>query len=324
MNIESLLVSLPPSVSQGLIWGIMAIGVYITFKILDVADLSVDGTLALGGAVAVVMILKGVPPEVALVYSFGAGLIAGLATGILYTVLGIPVLLAGILTQISLYSINLNIMGMSNLAVSIDNYDLVVSLRNINGSILVVSIMLAVLIAVMYWFFGTELGMTLRATGCNGNMSRAQGINTKVATVIALSLSNGLVGFAGGLIAQYQGNADVNMGRGAIVIGLAAVIIGQVLGEAIFGKHLNFAGRLIFSAIGAVIYYIVITFVLWLGFPSQNMKLFSAIVVAIFLAVPYLKQQRAASFKKAGKGARTTLGSKSTEESLEKEDGENA
>ncbi|MGN0710011.1 MAG: ABC transporter permease [Anaerovoracaceae bacterium] len=304
MDITSLLVSLPPSVAQGLIWGIMAIGVYITFKILDVADLSVDGTLALGGAVTVVMILKGVSPAQALVYAFAAGLVAGLVTGVLHTVLGIPVLLAGILTQISLYSINLNIMGGSNLAVSIDNYNLVVSLRDVNHAILVAGIMVAILVAVMYWFFGTELGMTLRATGCNQNMSRAQGINTKVATVIALSLSNGIVAYAGGLIAQYQGNADVNMGRGAIVIGLAAVIIGEVLGEAIFKSHLNFAGRLIFAAIGAVIYYIVITFVLWLGLPSEDMKLFSAIVVAIFLAIPYLKKQHATSFKKAAKAAK--------------------
>ncbi|MDD6154124.1 MAG: ABC transporter permease [Eubacteriales bacterium] len=320
MDITSLITSLPPSVSQGLIWGIMAIGVYITFKILDVADLSVDGTLSLGGAMAVVMILKGVPPAVALVWSFGAGLIAGLATGVLYTVLGIPVLLAGILTQISLYSINLNIMGMSNLAVSIDNYNLVVSLRNVTAAILVTAIILAVLIALMYWFFGTELGMTLRATGSNPNMSRAQGINTKTATVIALALSNGLVGLAGGLIAQYQGNADVNMGRGAIVIGLAAVIIGEVIGEAIFGKRMNFALRLVFAVIGAVIYYLVITFVLWLGFPSQDMKLFSAIVVAVFLAVPYLKQQRATSFSRAGQAAKKY----SAEAAGDKEGSENA
>lgn len=304
MDITSLLVSLPPSVAQGLVWGIMAIGVYITFKILDVADLSVDGTLALGGAVTVVLILKGVSPAQALVVAFAAGIVAGLATGVLYTVLGIPVLLAGILTQISLYSINLNIMGGSNLAVSIDNYNLVISLRDVNHTIMVVVIMLAVLVSLMYWFFGTELGMTLRATGCNPNMSRAQGINTKVATVIALALSNGLVAYAGGLIAQYQGNADVNMGRGAIVIGLAAVIIGEVIGEAIFKSHLNFAGRLIFAAIGAVIYYIVITFVLWLGLPSEDMKLFSAIVVAIFLAIPYLQHQHETSFKKAAKAVK--------------------
>ena len=283
MNVLSLFRAMPGSVAQGLIWGIMALGVYITFKILNFADLTVDGTLGTGGAVAVMLILNGFPPSVALIFAFAAGMLAGLVTGILHTVLGIPDILSGILTQIALYSVNMNIMGRSNQAVSVDKYNLVVSLRYIPAAIVTTILFLVVIIGVLYWYFGTEQGFTIRATGCNPNMSRAQGINTNFAKVLALVISNGLVGLAGGLYAQYQGNSDVNMGRGAIVIGLAAVIIGEVLGEAIFGKRLNFIGRLAFVAIGAIIYYVVIAFVLWLGLPSEDMKLFSAIVVAIFL-----------------------------------------
>ena len=292
---------MPGSVAQGLIWGIMALGVYITFKILNFADLTVDGTLGTGGAVAVMLILNGFPPSVALVFAFAAGMLAGLVTGILHTVLGIPDILSGILTQIALYSVNMNIMGRSNQAVSVDKYNLVVSLRYIPAAIVTTILFLVVIIGVLYWYFGTEQGFTIRATGCNPNMSRAQGINTNFAKVLALVISNGLVGLAGGLYAQYQGNSDVNMGRGAIVIGLAAVIIGEVLGEAIFGKRLNFIGRLAFVAIGAIIYYVVIAFVLWLGLPSEDMKLFSAIVVAIFLAIPYLRGKSKTSFKRAAK-----------------------
>lgn len=292
---------MPGSVAQGLIWGIMALGVYITFKILNFADLTVDGTLGTGGAVAVMLILNGFPPSVALIFAFAAGMLAGLVTGILHTVLGIPDILSGILTQIALYSVNMNIMGRSNQAVSVDKYNLVVSLRYIPAAIVATILFLVVIIGVLYWYFGTEQGFTIRATGCNPNMSRAQGINTNFAKVLALVISNGLVGLAGGLYAQYQGNSDVNMGRGAIVIGLAAVIIGEVLGEAIFGKRLNFIGRLAFVAIGAIIYYVVIAFVLWLGLPSEDMKLFSAIVVAIFLAIPYLRGKSKTSFKRAAK-----------------------
>ncbi len=301
LDIMALFRAMPASVAQGLLWGILAIGVYITFKILNFADLTVDGSLALGGAVAVMLILNGYSPAVVLIFSTLAGFLAGMVTGILHTLLGIPDILAGILTQISLYSINMNVMGKSNQAVSVDNYSLVVSLRYISQAIVTGILLTVVLVAILYWFFGTEQGFTLRATGCNEDMSRAQGINTNLAKVIALALSNALVGLAGGLIAQYQGNADVNMGRGAIVIGLAAVIIGDVIGEAILGKHMNFACRLLFAALGAVIYYIVITFVLWLGLPSQNMKLFSAIVVAVFLAVPYLRSVSASSFRKAAR-----------------------
>lgn len=301
MNVLSLFRAMPGSVAQGLIWGIMALGVYITFKILNFADLTVDGTLGTGGAVAVMLILNGFPPSVALVFAFAAGMLAGLVTGILHTVLGIPDILSGILTQIALYSVNMNIMGRSNQAVSVDKYNLVVSLRYIPAAIVTTILFLVVIIGVLYWYFGTEQGFTIRATGCNPNMSRAQGINTNFAKVLALVISNGLVGLAGGLYAQYQGNSDVNMGRGAIVIGLAAVIIGEVLGEAIFGKRLNFIGRLAFVAIGAIIYYVVIAFVLWLGLPSEDMKLFSAIVVAIFLAIPYLRRKSKTSFKRAAK-----------------------
>lgn len=301
MNVLSLFRAMPGSVAQGLIWGIMALGVYITFKILNFADLTVDGTLGTGGAVAVMLILNGFPPSVALVFAFAAGMLAGLVTGILHTVLGIPDILSGILTQIALYSVNMNIMGRSNQAVSVDKYNLVVSLRYIPAAIVTTIIFLVVIIGVLYWYFGTEQGFTIRATGCNPNMSRAQGINTNFAKVLALVISNGLVGLAGGLYAQYQGNSDVNMGRGAIVIGLAAVIIGEVLGETIFGKRLNFIGRLAFVAVGAIIYYVVIAFVLWLGLPSEDMKLFSAIVVATFLAIPYLRGKSKNSFKRAAK-----------------------
>lgn len=295
--------ALPGSVSQGLIWGIMSIGVYITFKILDFADLTVDGTLATGGAVTAMMLLNGYSPVVSLVVAFIAGMAAGFITGVLHTVFGIPDILAGILTQIALYSVNLNITGgKANQAISVDQFPLIVTLREISHTILVTAIITIAVIAVLYWFFGTEMGFTIRATGCNPNMSRAQGINTSVAKVIALVFSNGLVGFAGGILAQYQGNCDVNMGRGSIVIGLASVIIGEVLGEALFGKKLNFCGRLLFVAIGSIIYYIVISFVCWLGLPSIDMKLFSAIVVAVFLAVPYMRGKMKNSYRKAAKG----------------------
>lgn len=299
--VSALFAALPGSVAQGLIWGIMAIGVYITFKILDFADLTVDGTLGTGGAVAVMLIINGCPVPLALVIAFFAGCAAGLVTGLLNTVLGIPPILAGILTQLALYSVNLDIMGQANTAINVDKYPLVVSLRYIPETIIKGAIFVIIIIGILYWFFGTEYGFTIRATGCNSNMSRAQGINTKKSTVIALILSNGLVGLSGGLLAQYQGNSDVNMGRGAIVIGLAAVIIGEVLGELILGKHLNFIGRLAFTAVGAIIYYIVIQVVLWLGLSTQNTKLFSAIVVAVFLAVPYLRKSAKNSYRRAAK-----------------------
>lgn len=287
----ALLNSCPGGVAQGLIWGIMALGVYLTFRVLNVADLTVDGSLATGGAVCIMLVLNGVNPQVALLVSFVSGLLAGLITGFLHTVLGIPDILAGILTQISLYSINLNIMGKANQSVNVNKVSF---LFTSNAKLLVrtiglVALVCVALIALLYWYLGTETGSAIRATGTNPNMSRAQGINTNLMKVVGLALSNGLVALSGGILAQYQGFADVNMGRGAIVIGLAAVIIGEVLGEAIIGKRLNMALRLLCVVIGGIIYYIVYVFVLWLKFPADDMKLLTAIVVAIFLAVPYLK-----------------------------------
>lgn len=293
----ALLRSLPGACAQGLIWGLLALGVYITYKLLDFADLTVDGSMATGGAVAVMLIRAGMNPWLALIFAFLAGMAAGFITGMLHTSLGIPGILASILTQISLYSINLNILGSSNQAVSVDKYSLVVSLRYISDStaskirMFTTCILFCVaLVAILYWYFGTEQGHAIRATGCNRQMARAQGINTDFHTVLALMISNGLVGLSGGLYAQYQGAADVNMGRGAIVIGLAAVIIGDVLfGKMCAGKKIAFAYTLLSVIAGAILYYLVLSVVLWLKFPSDDLKLFSAIVVAIFLSIPYLK-----------------------------------
>lgn len=293
----ALLRSLPGACAQGLIWGLLALGVYITYKLLDFADLTVDGSMATGGAVAVMLIRAGMNPWLALIFAFLAGMAAGFITGMLHTALGIPGILASILTQISLYSINLNILGSSNQAVSVDKYSLVVSLRYISDStaskirmFTTCILFCVVLVAILYWYFGTEQGHAIRATGCNRQMARAQGINTDFHTVLALMISNGLVGLSGGLYAQYQGAADVNMGRGAIVIGLAAVIIGDVLfGKMCADKKIAFAYTLLSVIAGAILYYLVLSVVLWLKFPSDDLKLFSAIVVAIFLSIPYLK-----------------------------------
>lgn len=295
--ITSVLNSMPGAIAQGMIWGIMAIGVYITYRILDVADLTVDGSLATGGAVCVLLTLNGCPIWLALIVSVIAGMIAGLITGLLHTACGIPAILAGILTQLALYSVNLRIMGWgtgggkANLPVSVDKYNLLVSARYvrnvaINNPLIVLIIFCAAVILLLYWFFGTEMGCSLRATGANPNMSRAQGVNTNVAKVLGLMLSNGLVSLSGALLSQYQGFSDINSGRGAIVIGLAAVIIGEV----IFGKiFTNFALRLLSAVFGAIIYYIVIQVVLRLGLSTDDLKLLTACVVAIFLAVPYWK-----------------------------------
>lgn len=297
LNPMTLVRALPGNVAQGVIWGIMALGVYITFRILDFADLTVDGSLATGGAVAVMLIRGGMDPALALIFAFLAGMAAGFVTGILHTVFGIPGILASILTQIGLYSVNLGIMGKSNQAINVLQYKLVASLRYVTGEgsgFFFVKLILAaiVLIAIIYWFFGTELGAAIRATGCNPQMASAQGINTSFNKVLALMISNGLVGLCGGIYAQYQGAADVNMGRGAIVIGLAAVIISEVIfGKFCAGKKIAFALTLGAVFIGAIIYYIVIAFVLWLKMPSDYMKLFSAVVVACFLAVPYMKEK---------------------------------
>jgi len=291
MNFTALLNAMPGAISQGLIWGIMAIGVYLTYKILDVADLTVDGTLCTGGATFIMATMAGCSIPVALLLAFLAGLVAGLVTGLLHVACGIPAILAGILTQLALYSINLRIMGKSNQPINANNYDLLISSRNVKqlspeNPIFVVGIIVVLTIAILYWFFGTELGSSMRATGSNGNMARAQGINTNAAKVLGLMLSNALVALSSALLAQYQGFADVSMGRGAIVIGLAAVIIGDV----VFGKvFINFALKLLGVVLGAIIYYVVYQVVIGLGMSGDDMKLITALIVALFLAIPYWK-----------------------------------
>ncbi len=295
--------ALPGAISQGLIWGIMAIGVYITYKILDIADLTVDGSFCTGGAVFVVLFGNGVNIWLALLAAVLVGMLAGLVTGLLHTLCGIPAILAGILTQLGLWSVNLAIMGMkANVAINIIDQNnlnrLLVSLRFVRGvadgnypfyrhPILVVGLFTLAVIAVLYWFFGTELGASLRATGANPNMARAQGINTNVGKVLGLMISNGLVALSGALLSQYQAFADASMGKGAIVIGLAAVIIGEVLFSRFFT---NFALKLLAVSIGAIIYYIIIQAVVSLsGIDTNYLKLITAAIVAIFLAIPYWK-----------------------------------
>ena len=299
----SLVNALPGAVAQGLIWGIMAISVYLTFRILDIADLTVDGSLGTGGAVCIMLMLSGQNVWVSMAGATAAGMAAGLATGILHTFMGIPAILAGILTQLGLYSINLKTMGKANQAINVDKYDLLVSLRFIRkvpfyrNTILMVAITIIILIAVLYWFFGTELGCSLRATGCNDKMARAQGINTDLSRVLGLMISNGLVALSGAMLCQYQGFADINMGRGAIVIGLAAVIIG----EAIFGKIFrNFGLKLLGVALGSIIYYLVLQVVIWMGIDTDLLKLLSAAVVAVFLAIPTWKSRYFSNMGKRG------------------------
>lgn len=307
--LTSLLNSMPGAAAQGLAWGVMAIGVYITYKILDVADLTVDGSLGTGAAVCVLLTINGAPIGLAMACSVLAGMLAGLVTGLLHTACGIPAILSGILTQLALYSVNLRLMGWgtgagkANLPVSVDKYGLLVSARYVrelalNNPLIPLAVFVAAVIAALYWFFGTELGCSLRATGSNGNMARAQGINTSLCKVLGLMVSNALVALAGALLAQYQGFADVNMGRGAIVIGLAAVIIGEVLFSKVFR---NFALKLLACAIGAVIYYIVIQFVLRLGLSTDDLKLLTALVVALFLTIPYWKGKYFSKAASSGK-----------------------
>ena len=285
-----LLNAMPGAVAQGIIWGFMAIGVYITFRILDVADLTVDGSFTTGGATCVILTLNGVNMGLALLISFIAGLLAGLATGLFHTKFGIPAILAGILTQLSLYSINLRILGKANQPVSSYKYHLICTMSDLNKALLVATAFVLVIIAILYWFFGTEVGHAIRATGTNMNMARANGININSSKILALVISNGLVALAGGLLAQYQGYSDINMGRGAIVIGLAAVIIGEVLLGKIFK---NFALKLLAVAIGGIIYYVVMQFVISLGLNTDDLKLLTAAVVAVFLGIPYIKSRYA-------------------------------
>ncbi len=303
MNLLSLFNALPGAVAQGLIWGIMSIGVYITYKVLDLADLTVDGSMATGGAVCVMMMLGGCNVWLSLLCAVIAGMLAGLITGLFHTGMGIPAILAGILTQLSLYSLNLAVMDFkANQGINVTKYQLIVSQRNvrtlsIDNPIFITLFILAVLIGILYWFFGTELGSVLRSTGANEAMSRAQGINTKRAKILGLMISNGIVALASALLAHYQGFVDVNMGRGAIVIGLAAVIISEVLFSRIFR---NFALKLIGVAVGAVLYFIVIQIVLWLGLNTNLLKLLSALIVAVFLAVPYWRTNLASKHHRKG------------------------
>ena len=292
MNFTSLLNAMPGAIAQGLIWGVMAIGVYITYKVLDFADLTVDGSMATGGAVCIMLMMAGWNTWAALLVAVLAGMAAGLVTGIFHTAMGIPPILSGILTQLSLYSINLTIMlGKANQAVNVTKYNLIVSSRyvrdmSLQNPIWITLIITGLLIAVLYWFFGREIGAALRATGANEAMSRAQGINTNRCKVLGLMISNGIVALSSAMLSHYQGFVDVNMGRGAIVIGLAAVIISQVIFSKLFR---NFAAKLFGVALGAVIYYIVIQIVLWLGLNTNLLKLLSALIVAVFLAIPFWK-----------------------------------
>lgn len=300
MEFAKLLNAMPGAASQGVIWGVLAIGVYITYRILDVADLTVDGSIATGGAVAAMLIINGCNVWAAMAAAFLAGMAAGLVTGLFHTAMGIPAILSGILTQLSLYSINLRILGgKANMAVSVNQFDLLVSARNarvmsLENPFFILVLIGAAVIVVLYWFFGTEIGCSLRATGANAQMARAQGINTNLGKVLGLMISNGLVAFAGALLTQYQGFVDVGMGRGAIVIGLAAVIIG----EAVFSKVFrNFALKLLAVVIGAILYYVVIQVVLWLGLNTNDLKMLQAFVVALFLGIPYWKRT---CFRKKG------------------------
>lgn len=281
--------SLPAAVAQGIMWGIMAIGVYITYKILDIADLTVDGSICTGGAVCAVMIIAGKPMWLALVLATVAGMLAGLLTGIFHTFMGIPAILAGILTQLILWSVNLKIMGGANLSVPAARYNLLVSRLDLNRSIIILEIIVIALIALLYWFFGTEFGASIRATGANLHMSSAQGINTSFTKIIGLVISNGIVALSGALVCQYNGSATITMGQGAIVTGLAAVIIG----EALFGWicRNNFALKLIVVVIGGIIYWIVYNTVIFMGLDSNLLRMTAALLIAVFLAAPYLKSK---------------------------------
>ena len=312
MSLLNLFSRMPSACAQGILWGLMALGVYITFRVLDIADLSVDGTFATGGAVTVMLIIAGYPAWLALIVAIIAGIAAGLCTGLLHTRLGIPAILSGILTQFALYSVNLHIMGMkANQTASLKKYGMffengkgfLVSSRYISAAIGVGLVLAAIVIFTLYLFFGTELGSSIRATGSNHAMASAQGINIKNMKVLGLSISNGIVALSGGLMTQFQGTADVNIGRGAIVIGLASIIIGEVFCDLFFRKGANFAIRMSFVVFGGILYYAAMTVILWLKMDPNDLKLFTAVIVAIFLAVPYLKDQAKTSFSHAGKRA---------------------
>lgn len=300
----SLLSALPGAIAQGLVWGIAAIGIYLTYRILDIADLTVDGTICTGAAVCTMLMLAGYNPWVAMIAAVVAGAIAGTVTGLLYIVLGIPAILSGILTQMILWSVNLKILGTSNQALSARSYPVILSQMNIPTAIIILAVITAAVVALLYMFFGTEIGCSIRATGSNEVMSRAQGINTNMTKIIGLALSNAMVALSGALLCQYQGYTDINMGRGAVVIGLAAVVIGEAVVKRI---STNFAVRLSGVAVGAVIYYIVYQVIIFLGLDTDLLKMLSALVVAVFLGVPYIKNKIAASHK-ASKSAKNPKG----------------
>ena len=311
LSVTNLIGRMPAAVAQGIIWGLMALGVFITFRLLDIPDMTVDGSFATGGAVTVMLLLAGMPAWAALLIAIVVGVLTGLCTGFLHTKLGIPAILAGILTQFALYSINLRIMTKANQTASVQKFGMfwengngfLLSSLHITQAILVGLVIAAVIVALSYWYFGTEQGSALRATGDNPAMSRAQGIHIETMKVIGLGISNGIVALAGGLMTQFQGTADVSMGRGAIVIGLAAIVIGEILCDAIFSKGCNFAVKLCFIIFGGVVYYAVMVVILWLKLDPNDLKLFTAIIVAAFLAIPQLKAQSKSSFSRSKKRA---------------------
>lgn len=311
LSVTNLISRMPAAVAQGIIWGLMALGVFITFRLLDIPDMTVDGSFATGGAVTVMLLLAGMPAWAALLIAIVVGVLTGLCTGLLHTKLGIPAILAGILTQFALYSINLRIMTKANQTASVQKFGMfwengngfLVSSLHIPQAILVGLVLAAIIVALSYWYFGTEQGSALRATGNNPAMSRAQGIHTGTMKVIGLGISNGIVALAGGLMTQFQGTADVSMGRGAIVIGLAAIVIGEILCDAIFSKGCNFAVKLCFIIFGGIVYYAVMVVILWLKLDPNDLKLFTAIIVAAFLAIPQLKAQSKSSFSRSKKRA---------------------
>lgn len=309
LSVTNLISRMPAAVAQGIIWGLMALGVFITFRLLDIPDMTVDGSFATGGAVTVMLLLAGMPAWAALLIAIVVGVLTGLCTGFLHTKLGIPAILAGILTQFALYSINLRIMTKANQTASVQKFGMfwengngfLVSSLHIPQAILVGLVLAAIIVALSYWYFGTEQGSALRATGNNPAMSRAQGIHIGTMKVIGLGISNGIVALAGGLMTQFQGTADVSMGRGAIVIGLAAIVIGEILCDAIFSKGCNFAVKLCFIIFGGIVYYAVMVVILWLKLDPNDLKLFTAIIVAAFLAIPQLKAQSKSSFSRSKK-----------------------
>lgn len=311
LSVTNLISRMPAAVAQGIIWGLMALGVFITFRLLDIPDMTVDGSFATGGAVTVMLLLAGMPAWAALIIAIVVGVLTGLCTGLLHTKLGIPAILAGILTQFALYSINLRIMTKANQTASVQKFGMfwengngfLVSSLHIPQAILVGLVLAAIIVALSYWYFGTEQGSALRATGNNPAMSRAQGIHIGTMKVIGLGISNGIVALAGGLMTQFQGTADISMGRGAIVIGLAAIVIGEVLCDAIFSKGCNFAVKLCFIIFGGIVYYAVMVVILWLKLDPNDLKLFTAIIVAAFLAIPQLKAQSKSSFSRSKKRA---------------------